>query len=98
MFYKASIIDDSEIIKKIHKSTGGGSSAKPGDHVLIWGASGGLGSYAVQLCQAISPTPDIAAHGISVGNHDWVKNYIFICNKFTLFGKCFSVPFFLPVI
>lgn len=30
---------------------------KPNDHVLIWGASGGLGSYAIQLCHAVNAIP-----------------------------------------
>ncbi len=30
---------------------------KPNDRVLIWGASGGLGSYAIQLCKAVNATP-----------------------------------------
>lgn len=30
---------------------------KPHDRVLIWGASGGLGSYAIQLCKAVNATP-----------------------------------------
>lgn len=30
---------------------------KPGDRVLVWGASGGLGSYAIQLCRAVSAVP-----------------------------------------
>lgn len=30
---------------------------KPDDRVLVWGASGGLGSYAIQLCRAVNATP-----------------------------------------
>lgn len=30
---------------------------KPNDRVLVWGASGGLGSYAIQLCRAVSAIP-----------------------------------------
>ncbi|MBE7452152.1 MAG: crotonyl-CoA carboxylase/reductase [Kofleriaceae bacterium] len=30
---------------------------KPRDRVLVWGASGGLGSYALQLCRAVSAVP-----------------------------------------
>ncbi len=30
---------------------------QPNDRVLIWGASGGLGSYAIQLCKMISAIP-----------------------------------------
>jgi crotonyl-CoA carboxylase/reductase len=30
---------------------------RPDDRVLIWGASGGLGSYAIQLCRAVSAIP-----------------------------------------
>lgn len=30
---------------------------KPGDVVLIWGAAGGIGSYAVQLCHAANAKP-----------------------------------------
>lgn len=33
------------------------SELKPGDYVLIWGASGGLGSYAIQLCRAVNAFP-----------------------------------------
>jgi crotonyl-CoA carboxylase/reductase len=32
-------------------------SIKPNDRVLVWGASGGLGSYAIQLCRAVSAIP-----------------------------------------
>ena len=30
---------------------------KPNDRVLIWGAAGGVGSYAIQLCRAVSAIP-----------------------------------------
>jgi crotonyl-CoA carboxylase/reductase len=30
---------------------------KPDDRVLVWGASGGLGSYAIQLCRAVNAIP-----------------------------------------
>lgn len=30
---------------------------KPDDLVLVWGASGGLGSYAIQLCRAVNAIP-----------------------------------------
>ena len=30
---------------------------KPADFVLVWGASGGLGSYALQLCRAVNAIP-----------------------------------------
>lgn len=30
---------------------------QPGDHVLVWGAAGGLGSYAIQLCRAVQAVP-----------------------------------------
>ena len=33
------------------------SEMKPGDVVLIWGAAGGIGSYAVKLCLAIGAIP-----------------------------------------
>jgi crotonyl-CoA carboxylase/reductase len=33
------------------------SGLKPGDYVLVWGAAGGLGSYAIQLCRAVSAFP-----------------------------------------
>jgi crotonyl-CoA carboxylase/reductase len=29
---------------------------KPGQNVLVWGASGGLGSYAIQLINTAAPT------------------------------------------
>ena len=35
----------------------GAAQIKPGDRVLIWGASGGLGSYAIQLCRAVNARP-----------------------------------------
>ncbi len=31
--------------------------AKPGDHVLVWGAAGGLGVFAVQLCRLMGANP-----------------------------------------
>jgi len=34
-----------------------GAAMKLGDTVLIWGASGGLGSYATQMCLAAGATP-----------------------------------------
>jgi crotonyl-CoA reductase len=34
-----------------------GAGVKLGDHVLVWGASGGLGSYATQLALAAGATP-----------------------------------------
>ena len=34
-----------------------GAAMKLGDRVLIWGASGGLGSYATQMCLAAGGTP-----------------------------------------
>jgi crotonyl-CoA carboxylase/reductase len=30
---------------------------KPGDHVLVWGAAGGLGVFAVQLCRLMGANP-----------------------------------------
>lgn len=33
------------------------TQVKPGDRVLVWGASGGLGSYAIQLCRAVDAVP-----------------------------------------
>ncbi|MBI2892496.1 MAG: crotonyl-CoA carboxylase/reductase [Deltaproteobacteria bacterium] len=30
---------------------------KPGDNVLVWGAGGGLGSFAVQLCKLVGANP-----------------------------------------
>lgn len=30
---------------------------RPGDRVLVWGASGGMGSYAIQLCRAVNAIP-----------------------------------------
>ncbi len=30
---------------------------KPDDRVLVWGGSGGLGSYAIQLCRAVNAIP-----------------------------------------
>lgn len=40
------------------------AQVKPGDHVLIWGASGGLGVFAVQLCKLAG------AHPIAVVSSD----------------------------
>jgi len=34
-----------------------GAGVKLGDHVLVWGASGGLGSYATQMALAAGATP-----------------------------------------
>ncbi len=33
------------------------AEVKPGDHVLIWGAAGGLGIFAVQLCKLMGAHP-----------------------------------------
>ena len=33
------------------------SGLKPGDRVLIWGAAGGMGSYAVRLCLVMNAVP-----------------------------------------
>ena len=33
------------------------STLLPGDHVLVWGAAGGLGSMAIQLRRLAPPTP-----------------------------------------
>jgi crotonyl-CoA carboxylase/reductase len=33
------------------------AEVKPGDNVLIWGAAGGLGVFAVQLCKVLGATP-----------------------------------------
>lgn len=33
------------------------SRLKPNDRVLVWGASGGMGSYAIQLCRAVNAIP-----------------------------------------
>ena len=33
------------------------AAIRPNDRVLVWGASGGLGSYAIQLCRATSAIP-----------------------------------------
>src|SRR5262245_51944516 len=35
----------------------GRANMQPGDHVLIWGASGGLGVFAIQLCRLTGATP-----------------------------------------
>jgi NADPH:quinone reductase-like Zn-dependent oxidoreductase len=37
---------------------------KPGDHVLVWGAAGGIGSMAVQVCRVFN------AHAIAVVSSD----------------------------
>jgi crotonyl-CoA carboxylase/reductase len=33
------------------------TQVKPGEYVLVWGAAGGLGSYAIQLCRAVNAFP-----------------------------------------
>jgi crotonyl-CoA carboxylase/reductase len=33
------------------------AEVKPGDHVLIWGAGGGLGVFAIQLCKVAGAVP-----------------------------------------
>ncbi len=33
------------------------AEVKPGDHVLVWGAAGGLGIFAVQLCRLMGAHP-----------------------------------------
>jgi crotonyl-CoA carboxylase/reductase len=35
----------------------GRASMQPGDNVLVWGASGGLGVFAIQLCQITGANP-----------------------------------------
>ena len=43
---------------------------KPGDDVLVWGASGGLGVFGIQLCGAVG------ANAIGVISHETKKNYV----------------------
>ena len=45
--------------KLVHKT-----GIKPGDHVLIWGAAGGLGVFAIQICKLFN------AHAIAVASSD----------------------------
>src|SRR6185436_270801 len=33
------------------------AEVKPGDHVLVWGAAGGLGIFAIQLCKLMGAHP-----------------------------------------
>jgi crotonyl-CoA carboxylase/reductase len=40
-----------------YRMLNGYSAIQPNDRVLVWGASGGLGSYAIQLCRAVNATP-----------------------------------------
>ena len=35
----------------------GQAQVKPGDNVLVWGAAGGLGIFAIQLCKVIGANP-----------------------------------------
>jgi crotonyl-CoA carboxylase/reductase len=35
----------------------GQAQVKPGDHVLVWGAAGGLGIFAIQLCKVLGANP-----------------------------------------
>ncbi len=35
----------------------GQAQVKPGDNVLIWGAAGGLGIFAIQLCRVLGANP-----------------------------------------
>ena len=43
---------------------------RPGDHVLVWGASGGLGSMAIQLCATAG------AHAIGVISDESKREYV----------------------
>jgi crotonyl-CoA carboxylase/reductase len=43
---------------------------KPGDNVLVWGASGGLGVFAVQICAAVG------ANAIGVISDDSKRDYV----------------------
>ena len=43
---------------------------RPGDHILIWGASGGLGSMAIQLCATAG------AHAIGVISDETKRDYV----------------------
>ncbi len=43
---------------------------RPGQHVLVWGASGGLGSFAVQLAR------EAGAHAIGVISEDDKRDYV----------------------
>ncbi|MBU2868774.1 crotonyl-CoA carboxylase/reductase [Pacificibacter marinus] len=43
---------------------------KPGQHVLVWGASGGLGSYAIQLAKAAG------AHAIGVISDEDKRDFV----------------------
>ncbi|HKJ74713.1 MAG TPA: crotonyl-CoA carboxylase/reductase [Alphaproteobacteria bacterium] len=43
---------------------------RPGDHVLVWGASGGLGSMAIQLCATAG------AHAIGVISDESKRDYV----------------------
>src|SRR5439155_26509302 len=35
----------------------GQAQVKPGDNVLVWGAAGGLGIFAIQLCKVLGANP-----------------------------------------
>jgi crotonyl-CoA carboxylase/reductase len=35
----------------------GRAQVKPGDNVLVWGAAGGLGSFALQICRLLGANP-----------------------------------------
>ena len=43
---------------------------RPGDHILVWGASGGLGSMAIQLCATAG------AHAIGVISDESKRDYV----------------------
>ena len=63
---------------------------RPGDNVLVWGAAGGLGSYAIQLCNAAG------ANAIAVisseSKRDFVMNLgakgVINRNDFNCWGQC----------
>jgi len=58
----------------------GQAQVKPGDNVLIWGAAGGLGIFAIQLCKvlganpiAVVSSPDKVELARSLGAEMWLN-------------------------
>lgn len=67
-----------------------GAGMKQGDNVLIWGASGGLGSYATQFALAGGATPHLCLspeEGLGVRDHDMRAEHLDAINRFRATGR-----------